>query len=118
MKYICLRDCFVKDRLWEKEKVYELPDDFPKYEKNFTPVGAPPVTVPSIEPAPEVPQLETEPSKTATDTPAVEEKIATPDEPPAEPTKVPPGFYFCSSCKANHKGTSKVGKKHLKYKTK
>ena len=118
MKYQCLRDCFVKDRLWEKEKVYELPDDFPKYEKNFAPVGAPPVVEAPIEPTPELPQLKTEPQKTATDTPAVVEKIATPEEPPVAKANVPPGFYFCSSCKANHKETSKVGKKHLKYKTK
>lgn len=35
MQYICLRDCFVNDRLHSKGEVYELPDDFPKSEKNF-----------------------------------------------------------------------------------
>ena len=35
MKYTCLRDCFVRDRLWLDGKVYDLPTDFPIYEKNF-----------------------------------------------------------------------------------
>ena len=35
MKYRCLRDCYVEDRLFEKGEIYELPNAFPKYEKNF-----------------------------------------------------------------------------------
>ena len=39
MEYLVLRTCYVNDRYFTKGEVKELPDDFPIYEKNFSPVG-------------------------------------------------------------------------------
>lgn len=47
MQYLALRDCFVEDRYHRKGEVYELPDDFPKYEKNFRLVSSTPESSPA-----------------------------------------------------------------------
>ena len=35
MEYLCLRDCFVGDRLWRRGETYNLPDAIEKSPKNF-----------------------------------------------------------------------------------
>ncbi len=35
MNMKCVRDCFVRDRLFRQDEAYELPDGFPADEKNF-----------------------------------------------------------------------------------
>ena len=47
MQYRCLRACFVNDRLFAEVESYERPDAFPKYEKNFKPMGEPDSTSPA-----------------------------------------------------------------------
>ncbi len=47
MKYRCLRACYVEDRLFAKGESYDLPDAFPKYEKNFELMGEPESTSPT-----------------------------------------------------------------------
>ena len=88
MKYRCLRDCYVEDRLFAKGEIYELPDAFPKYEKNFGLMD---------EPAPE---------------PVTEPVVTVATEKSREPK---PGEYLCSKCNGIHRETSKLGKRHLKY---
>jgi len=47
MKYICLRNCYVGERLWKAGKTYDLPDNMEKNEKNFSPIGEAPETLPA-----------------------------------------------------------------------
>lgn len=91
MNYLCLRNCYVQDRLHYKGEVYELPDGFPIYEKNFKPVEGqePEPTPPADEPVVDAPEKAREP------------KI---------------GQYLCSKCNGIHKEISKLGQRHLKYK--
>ena len=86
MQYLCLRDCYVNDRFWQKGEAYELPDEMEKSEKNFKLVEPQPIT---------------EPVTTET---------------PEKPRELKPGQYFCSKCQAIHRETSNLGKRHLKYK--
>ncbi len=89
MKYLCLRKCWVGDRLWYAGVEYELPDKMEKAEKNFR-------LLESVETPVEVEEL----------APSIPEK-------PREPN---PGEYLCSKCKGIHRESSKIGTKHLKYK--
>ncbi|KKK98388.1 hypothetical protein LCGC14_2643270, partial [marine sediment metagenome] len=36
--YVCLRDCYVGERLWKKDKTYELPVSMEKNPRNFRPM--------------------------------------------------------------------------------
>jgi len=96
MKYRCLRDCFVQDTLHKEGEIYELPDDFPKYEKNFELMD---------QPAPE-------PESGAVEAP--EQKPAAPE--PVKPDVIPTGQYWCTKCKSLHRETSRIGKRHLGFK--
>ena len=53
MEYVCLRNCYVADRLWKEGKVYDLPDSMEKHPKNFQPLHP--------EPSPELPQPDSSP---------------------------------------------------------
>jgi len=96
-KYICLRNCFVFDFLHYAGRTYDIPEGKPVSPKNFQ-------LAEDVKPQPV-----TEPLK--------EEVKEMPPEPETEPTKtIPKGFYLCSKCEAIHRETSKLGKRHLKYK--
>ena len=51
-KYLCLRDCFVGDRYFAKDTVWDLPDNLEKSPKNFQLVGDNTVKEPEPTPAP------------------------------------------------------------------
>lgn len=85
MNYICLRNCYVGERLWKEGKVYDLPDSMEIHPKNFRLVG-------------EAPAPEPVTSKSS----------------PIRPDVIPDGQYWCSKCLSLHRETSKIGKKHLK----
>ncbi len=53
MKYMCLRNCYVGERLWKEGRVYSLPDSMEKHPKNFRLVGEP---EPTVSDAPEQPR--------------------------------------------------------------
>ena len=93
MKYLCLRDCYVYDRFWHQGETYELPDDMEKSEKNFKPVELP---------EPEL-ALESEPLLVVANA-------------PEKPRELKPSEYLCSKCKTLHRESSKLGRRHLKYK--
>lgn len=97
-KYICLRDCFVDNFYHYKDRTYDIPEGKPVSPKNFKLIGEPkPVAEDEPKPIPDAPQSATEPSK-------------------EEAKAIPQGFYSCSKCQAVHRETSKLGKRHLKYK--
>lgn len=50
MDYICLRNCYVGERLWKEGETYALPDAMEKSPKNFRPIGQPPKPAPSVAP--------------------------------------------------------------------
>lgn len=88
MKYLCLRTCYVNDRLWKVGEVYDLPDGMEKSERNFKPVEQP---------------VEVEP-----------EQVTEPKPEPVKPDVIPKGQYWCTKCKALHRETSKIGQRHLR----
>jgi hypothetical protein len=99
MEYLCLRNCYVGEVLRKGGKVYTLPAEMEKDPKNFRLVG------------------ETETEEAPQLAPEAASKEVAPDA-PEKPREPKPGEYLCSKCKSIHReiGTSKIGKKHLKYK--
>lgn len=104
MKYVCLRNCLVRDVLWKESKVYELPDDFPKDPKNFRPQDVPA-------------ELHVEVTEDALND-EHEQKLKVENK----PEHIPDGHYWCTECQGVHNGNpnknnkiSKIAKKHLKF---
>lgn len=97
MKYRCLRDCYVNDRLFEKGEAYNLPDDMRKAEANFKLMDQP----------------ISEPESGAVEVPPIDTNATSPVKP-----DVPIGHYWCTKCKTLHRetGQSRIGKRHLQYK--
>ena len=93
MTYVCLRNCYVGERLWKQGKTYELPDAMEKNEKNFQLLGEVPGPEKVSEPIPNAPQAVSSPVK---------------------PDTIPDGQYWCPKCSTLHRETSKIGKKHNK----
>uniref|UniRef100_A0A6M3KDA3 Uncharacterized protein n=1 Tax=viral metagenome TaxID=1070528 RepID=A0A6M3KDA3_9ZZZZ len=86
MEYLCLRKCFVGDRLWLEGRVYELPKDMEKSPKNFE-------------------------SMLKVRKQAIDE--ANPP-PPKVKDEMKVGFFWCPVCLKTHREKSNLGKKHKK----
>lgn len=103
MNYLCLRKCFVAGYLWQEGEVYSLPKDMQK-DPNFRPIKPP---KPKKARAPKKP-------KTA----KVQQPAVHGEGEPTLPAVIPKGMYRCGKCEGNplHRETSKIGKRHLKFK--
>ena len=53
-KYLCIRTCFVNERLWQQDVVYDLPDEMSK--QHFQPVESAPLEAPAQKPEPVKPE--------------------------------------------------------------
>ncbi len=88
MNHICLRTCYVGDRLWTGGEIYDLSEAMPKDPKNFKTVDGPP-----------------EGEATREVTVKVDKREDTDDE----------NSYMCPKCNVRHRNGSRVYKRHLKH---
>lgn len=103
MEYLVLRSCYVGERLYKKGEVHELPKSLEKSPDNFRPLGIPEAEAEAEEPLDSGFEEELMEKREMVDS-LLEPKLE--------------GIYFCIGCGKNHNVTSKIGKKHLKYKKK
>lgn len=103
-QYLCLRNCYVGEQLWKKDKAYNLPEGMDKDPKNFRPLDI------SAELYEEVTEEALNKAHEA------KLKVAN------KPEKMRKGYYWCTECQQahnsepNNKGKiSKIAKKHLKF---
>jgi hypothetical protein len=96
MKYLCLRNCFVNGRFYTKGQTYELGEEQVNSPKNFKLVAV------KASPPEESGQGEGEESTKKTEG--------------VKPNVIPKGMFWCSNCKVLHRESSRVGKRHLKFK--
>lgn len=81
-----------------------------KLKHDYSPVVEEPVVEEEVVETPEPPVVEDEPVEEEVEVTEDEETVDDETEPEEEST-----HYHCSQCDANHRKTSKTGKKHLKY---